>query len=80
MSGAIRELSNAYGAILIQPPPEPSSEHLRIGRLVRLHCLSTRALNGCQVLVCGPERGGRVPVRLVEAREEIRATLNDLSY
>ena len=59
----------------MQPMLTPSSDHLRIGRLVRLHGLSAHALNGSQALVFGPEQNGRVPVRLVEARAEVRATL-----
>ena len=53
----------------------PSSDHLRIGRLVRLHGLSTQALNGSQAPVFGPEQNGRVAVRLVEASAEVRASL-----
>ncbi len=52
------------------PLPPPSSPHLRIGRLVRLHGLSANALNGRQALVFGPEQNGRVAVRLVEASAE----------
>jgi len=63
--------SNFYGAATMQPMPAPSSDHLRIGRLVRLHGLSAHALNGSQALVFGPEQNGRVPVRLVEARAEV---------
>ena len=57
------------------PLPPPSSPHLRIGRLVRLHGLSAHALNGRQALVFGPEQNGRVAVRLVEASAEVRASL-----
>jgi hypothetical protein len=53
----------------------PSSDHLRIGRLVRLHGLSTKALNGSQALVFGPEQNGRVVVRLVQASDEVRAAV-----
>ncbi len=74
-SGAIQQLTNSYGASVIQRPPSPASEHLRIGRLVRLHGLSTDALNGCQALAFGPERNGRVPVRLVEASDAVRASV-----
>jgi tetratricopeptide (TPR) repeat protein len=63
--------SNFYGANTMQPMTAPSSDHLRIGRLVRLHGLSAHALNGSQALVFGPEQNGRVPVRLVEARAEV---------
>jgi tetratricopeptide (TPR) repeat protein len=56
-------------------PPPVSSHHLRIGCLVRLHGLSTHALNGRQALVFGPEQNGRVAVRLVEESTEVRAVL-----
>ena len=59
----------------MQPLPPPSSPHLRIGRLVHLHGLSAHALNGRQALVFGPDRNGRVAVRLVEASVEVRASL-----
>ena len=59
----------------MQPLPPPSSPHLRIGRLVRLHGLSAHALNGRQALVFGPEQNGRVAVRLVEASAEVRVSL-----
>ena len=55
--------------------PKPSCDHLRIGRLVRLHGLCTHALNGRQALVFGPEQNGRVAVRLVEASDEVRAAV-----
>jgi tetratricopeptide (TPR) repeat protein len=76
ISGAIRELSQLHGTSAIQPPPMPSSEHLRIGRLVRMHGLSTHVLNGCQALIFGREHNGRVPVRLVEASDAVRASLS----
>jgi hypothetical protein len=75
VSRFIEHLTTRHGAAAIQPMPAPSSDHLRIGRLVRLHGLSAHALNGRQALVFGPEVNGRVPVRLVEARAEVRATL-----
>jgi hypothetical protein len=74
-SGTIRQLTNRHGASAIQPPPTPSSEHLRIGRLVCLHGLSAHALNGRQALVFGAEGNGRVRVRLVEASDAVRASV-----
>ena len=59
----------------MQPLPSTTSHRLRIGRLVRLHGLSALALNGRQALVFGAEANGRVPVRLVEASDEVRAAL-----
>ena len=64
-----------HGAACLQPLPPPSSPHLSIGRLLRLHGLSAHALNGRQALVFGPEQNGRVVVRLVEASAEVRASL-----
>ena len=75
VSRFIELLTTRHGAATIQPMPAPSSDHLRIGRLVRLHGLSAHALNGRQALVFGPEVNGGVAVRLVEARAEVRATL-----
>jgi len=75
ISSFIPQLTALYGAAGTQPLPPPSSPHLRIGRLVRLHGLSTNALNGRQALVFGPEQNGRVAVRLVEASAEVRASL-----
>jgi hypothetical protein len=75
ISRAIQQLTQRHGASAIQLPPTPSSEHLRIGRLVRLHGLSTHSLNGCQALVFGPEHNGRVPVRLVEASDAVRSSV-----
>ncbi len=75
MTDFIRQLTNRHRASAIQLPPTPTSEHLRIGRLVCLHGLSVHALNGRQALVFGPEQNGRVPVRLVEASAEVRASL-----
>lgn len=59
----------------MQPMPYPSTDHLRVGCLVRLHGLSAHALNGRQALVFGPEQNGRVAVRLVEASDEVRAAV-----
>jgi hypothetical protein len=59
----------------MQPLPPPSSPHLRIGFLVRLHGLSTVALNGRQALVFGLEQNGRVAVWLVRASADVRASL-----
>ncbi len=59
-----------------RPSHPPSLEHLRIGRLVRLHDLPSHALNGSEALVFGPEQNGLVPVRLVEASDEVRAALD----
>jgi hypothetical protein len=75
ISSFIAHLTARHGAAGMQPLPPPSSPHLRIGRLVRLHGLSAHALNGRQALVFGPEQNGRVAVRLVEASAEVRASL-----
>ena len=71
----IQRLTYHFGAAAIQPMPNPSCDHLRIGRLVRLHGLRAHALNGRQALVFGPEQNGRVAVRLVEASDEVRAAV-----
>jgi hypothetical protein len=75
ISSFIADFTARHGAAGSQPLPPPSSPHLRIGRLVRLHGLSAHALNGRQALVFGPEQNGRVAVRLVEASAEVRASL-----
>jgi hypothetical protein len=75
ISSFIAQLIAHHGAAGTQPLPPPSSPHLRIGRLVRLHGLSAKALNGRQALVFGPEQNGRVAVRLVEASGEVRGSL-----
>jgi hypothetical protein len=75
ISSFIPQLIAHHGAARTQPLPPPSSPHLRIGHLVRLHGLSAKALNGRQALVFGPEQNGRVAVRLVEASGEVRASL-----
>ena len=74
---AIQRWTSHFGATVIQPMPNPSSDptRLRIGHLVRLHDLRAHALNGSQALVFGPEQNGRVPVRLVEASDEVRAAV-----
>ena len=71
----INFVSARHGAAAAQRMPPPSCHHLRIGRLVRLHGLSALALNDRQALVFGAEGNGRVPVRLVEASDEVRAVL-----
>jgi hypothetical protein len=71
----VNMVSARYGVAAAQPLPPPSSHHLRIGRLVRLHSMSALALNGRQALVFGAEVNGRVPVRLVEASDEVRAAV-----
>ena len=66
-----------HGPVQFQPPsPDHSSEHLRIGRLVCFHGLPFQALNSREALVFGPEQNGLVPVRLVEASDEVRATVD----
>ncbi len=75
VSAFIAHLTARHGAASMQPMPPPSSPHLSIGRLVCLHGLSALALNGRQALVFGAEQNGRVPVRLVEASAEVRASL-----
>jgi hypothetical protein len=75
VSRFIAHLTALHGAACLQPLPPPSSHHLLIGRLVRLHGLSTLALNGRQALVFGAECNGRMPVRLVEGSDEVRAAL-----
>jgi hypothetical protein len=71
----INDISFRHGAAAAQRMPPPSCHHLRISRLVRLHGLSALALNGRQALVFGTEGNGQVPVRLVEASDEVRAAL-----
>ena len=75
VSRFVARLTARHGAACLQPLPSPSLHHLRIGRLVRLHGLSALALNGRQALVFGAEANGRVPVRLVEASDEVRVVL-----
>jgi hypothetical protein len=63
------------GIPTLKPMPSPSSDHLRVGCLVRFHGLSAPALNGRLALVFGPERNGQVAVRLVEASSDVRTSL-----